>query len=167
MKSHLNTRIILLLILVSFATSCEKPKISDDPHLLETLYTNSLDTLTIENNRYFLETDLSRNLMPGGPIPTKRRLSALVFLVRADSLPISTNITVIKLYVINYPQIWISKPDYSSLSQVPDFKLDKISIDGPEWDTDIYVDVVIEVLNSASNDNYLLIARQQYIQKLD
>lgn len=167
MKSHLNTRIILLLILVPFATSCEKPKISDDPHLLETLYTNSLDTLTIENNRYFLETDLSRNLMPSGPIPTKRRLSALVFLVRADSLAISTNITIAKLYVINYPQIWISKPDDSNLSQVPDFKLDIISIDGPEWDTDVYVDVVIEVVNSSTNDNYLLIARHQYIQKLE
>jgi hypothetical protein len=167
MKSRLNTRIILLLILVPFATSCEKPKISDDPHLLETLYTNSLDTLTIENNRYFLETDLSRNMMPGGPIPTKRRLSALVFLVRADSLAISTNIPVVKLYVINYPQIWISKPDDSNLYEVPDFKLAKISIDGPEWDTDIYVDVVIEVINISTNDNYLLIARHQYIQKLE
>ena len=105
--------------------------------------------------------------MPGGPITTKRGLSALVFLVRADSLEISTNIIVAKLYVINYPQIWISKPGESNLSQVPDFKLDKISIDGPEWDTDIYVDVVLEVVNSSTNDNYLLIARHQYIQKLE
>jgi hypothetical protein len=167
MKSRLNSRIILLLILVPFATSCEKPKISDDPYLLEALYTNSLDTLTIENNRYFLETDLSRNMMPGGPIPTKRRLSALVFLVRADSLAISTNITAGKLYVINYPQIWISKPGDSNISQGPDYKLAKISIDGPEWDTDIYVDVVIEVVNNSTNDSYLLIARHQYIQKLE
>jgi Uma2 family endonuclease len=106
-------------------------------------------------------------MMPGGPIPTKRRLSALVFLVRADSLAISTKITAGKLYVINYPQIWISKPGDSNISQVPDYKLAKISIDGPEWDTDIYVDVVIEVVNNSTNDSYLLIARHQYIQKLE
>jgi len=148
-------------------TSCEKPDIIVDSSILKTLYDNSHDTLIIDNSKYFLETDLSRNLMPGGPIPTKRRLVALIFLVNADSLPVSSNIMINRLYIINDQLIWTSIPNDSNQPHVPDYKLDKVSIDGPQWETDIYVDVVVEIKNASTGDKYLLIARQQLIQKLE
>jgi hypothetical protein len=55
--------------------------------------------------------------MPGGPIPTKRKLVAYISLVNADSLLVSANISITKLYVINNSSIWTSIPhEYSSLN---------------------------------------------------
>jgi Uma2 family endonuclease len=69
--------------------------------------------------------------------------------------------------VIKDQLIWISKPVDSNQPNVPDFKLDKVSNDGPEWETEIYVDIVVEVVDNSLNDKYLLIARHQYILKLE
>jgi hypothetical protein len=99
--------------------------------------------------------------------PHKRPLVALIFLVNIDSLPIPTNIDISKLYVIKDQFIWTSNPVDSNQPQVPDFKLDKLRNDGPEWDVNIYVDVVAEVINKTTNDKIFIIARQQKIQRLD
>lgn len=104
--------------------------------------------------------------MPGGPIPTKRKLVALIFLVNADSSLIPPNISVTKLYVIKGSLIWISTPHASNQTYVPEFKLDKVSTDGPEWETDIFVDVVAEVFNNSTKDKDFIIARQQKIEAL-
>jgi hypothetical protein len=158
--------IFLSLLTILVGISCEKPDISDDSNLLQELYSNSNDTLLLDAHKYFLETDLSRNLMPGGPIPIKRKLVALIFLVNADSLQIPTNISITKLYVIKGSLIWISSPHDSNQTYVPEFKLDKVSTDGPEWETDIFVDVVAEVFNNSAKDKYFIIARQQKIEAL-
>jgi hypothetical protein len=95
-------------------TSCEKPDVIEDHELLNSLCTNSLDTIKIRAINYVLGTDMSCNLMPGGPITTKRPLIALIFLVDLDSLPIMVNINIRKLYVIKYQLIWVSNPvDYN------------------------------------------------------
>ena len=156
----------VLLIGSIFLFSCEKPDITDDPFFAEQLLTNSVDTILIDSHRYFLETELSRNLMPGGPIPTKRKLVAHISLVNADSLPISDNLSITKLYVINISSIWTSVPhDYSSLN-IPDYKLIKISTDGPEWETDIYVDVVTEITDNQTKQKILIKKLDQKIEAL-
>lgn len=164
MKNHLYILPILLLQIILLATSCEKPDVYNDSDLAQKLYNNSVDTLLIDSHKYFLETDLWRNLMPGGPIPTKRKLSALIFLVNADSTQITTNISLTKLYVIKGSLIWVSIPHDSNQTNVPDYKLDFLSTDGPEWETDILVDVVVEVFIKSINDNKLLKASQQKIE---
>ncbi len=156
----------LSLITILFALSCERPNVTDDSTLIKEVYSNSFDTLLIDSHRYFLETELSRNLMPGGPLPTKRKLVALLYLVNADSLQIPPEISITKLYVINGSLIWTSIPNDSNQSNVPDYKIDKVSIDGPEWETDIFVDVVAEVSNSSKNSKYLIIKRNQKIEAL-
>jgi hypothetical protein len=167
MNSFAGNLTILFLLTVPCLTSCDKPDVTEDPDLLNSLYANSDDTLKIGKRELILETDLSRNLMPGGPIPTKRPLVALIFLVDIDSLPITPGINITRLYVIKDQLIWISKPVDSNQPRVPDFKLDKVSNDGPEWETGIYVDVVVEVVNNPPDEKYLLIARHQYIMKLE
>lgn len=166
MKIKISFIFTLALSFVISLMSCEKPDIIEDLDLLNSLYTNSSDTIYIESSKYILETDLSRNLMPGGPIPTKRPLSALVFLVNTDSLQISSDIDIGKLYVIKDRLIWSSDPaDYND-PYVPEYKLGKVSNDGPVWNTDIYVDVVAEVIDRSTDDKYLVIAKHQYIEAL-
>jgi hypothetical protein len=160
---------ILNAVLVSgFLTllSCEKPDIFDDPVLAEQLLTSSFDTILTDSHEYFLETELSRNLMPGGPIPTKRKLVAFISLVNADSLPISENISITKLYVINGSLIWTSVPHESSSSNITDYKLSRVSTDGPEWETDIYVSVVAEITNNRTKQRILIKKLDQKIEAL-
>ena len=157
---------IFFMILIAIE-SCEKPDITDDPELAQELLSKSVDTLVIESHKYFLETDLSRNLMPGGPVPTKRKLVAILSLVNADSIKISDNISISKLYIINGSSIWTSCPhDPADPSGTPEYKLTKVSTDGPEWDTDIYVDVISEVLNIVTNNKTWIIAKDQIINAL-
>ena len=166
MKSIFYRLIILSGLMVSILISCEKPDITEDPDLLNTLYSNSFDTVIIDGNKYFLETEITRNLMPGGPIPSKRKLVVLIYLVKADSSPISSSIDISKLYIIKENLIWTSKPSDSNQTQVPDFKLDKLSNEGPEWETDIYVDAVAEIIDNSNKKKSLVIARDQYITAL-
>jgi len=161
------TLIVHCLILFGFLTSCEKPDVVEDPELLNNLYKESKDTVEIEGSKYILETELSRNFMPGGPIPTKRLLVAFVMLVNLDSVTVPDYIKITKLYVIKDQLIWISQPKDSNQPQIPDFKLYKVSTDGPEWETDKYVDVIIEITNNLNKNKFLLIAKQQYIMRLE
>jgi hypothetical protein len=162
------SKILRIVVLIGslLLYSCQKPDITDDPFLAEQLLTNSVDTILIDSHRYFLETELSRNLMPGGPVPTKRKLVALISLVNADSLLISGNISITNLYVINGTSVWTSIPhEYVSLN-IPDYKLIKVSTDGPEWETDIYVDVVTEITNNQTKQKTLIKKRDQKIEAL-
>jgi hypothetical protein len=166
MKVSSNILGTVLIIGSLLLSSYEKPDITDDPLLAEQLLSNSVDTILIGSHRYFLETELSRNLMPGGPIPTKRKLVALISIVNVDSLPISENISITNLYVINGTSIWTSVPhDYISLN-IPDYKLMKVSTEGPEWSTDIYVDIVAEITNNQTKQRILIKKQDQKIEAL-
>ncbi len=158
-------RFTVLLTSIFLFISCEKPDVSENSNLVSSLLANSNDTIEIGTRKYIIETDLSRDFMPG--YQHKRPLVALIFLVNIDSLPIPSNIDISKLYVIKDQLVWTSNPSDSNQPQVPDFKLDKLRNDGPEWDVNIYVDVVAEVINKSTSDKILIIARQQKIQRLD
>jgi hypothetical protein len=155
----------LLCLMVSLFASCEKPDISDDQDLVNDLYTRSADTLTIGTDSYFLETFLNRNFMPGAF--KDRSLLTIAYLVNADSLPLVKNFAITQLYVIKSGLVWISSPDVIHDPYLPQFKLEYLSNDGPEWETGIYVDVVAEVLYTNTKDRYLVIARHQYIERSD
>jgi hypothetical protein len=156
---------VFLLPLMICIISCEKPDVRENQTLINSLYANSHDTIEIGTNKYIIETDLSRDFMPG--YPHKRPLVALIFLVNIDSLPIPSSLNISRLYVINDQLVWTSNPVDSNQPHVPGFKLDKVSNDGPEWDTGILVDVVTEVIDKSTNAQYLIISRQQKIQRLD
>ena len=167
MKTPFYIWIILASIAGTFLTSCEKPNIREDSELLTHLYDNSDDTLTIQNSKYILETYLYRDFFPGGPIPKKSPLIADIYLINTDSLPIFEHLDVLKLYIIHDQLIYISSPVEGVQPNVPDFKLNKISRDGPEWGPNIYVDIIIEIINNLTNNRYLLIAKDQYIEKVE
>ena len=163
MKSIHHINFFSAIFLIIHLTSCEKPNVVEDSQLLASLYTNSVDTLVIQNNKYILETYLYRDFFPRLPIPRKSPLIADIYLVNLDSLPILDNIQIQKLYIIQNQLIWISSFKSGVQPKVPDFKLNKLIRDGPEWATNTYVDAVIKIVNNLTLEEYFLIARHQYI----
>ena len=80
-KSFRYSIIIITIVLSGLAfVSCEKPNVFEDEDLINSLYQKAIDTLTYESSEYILETYLSRNLMPGGPISEKRPLISILYL---------------------------------------------------------------------------------------
>ena len=156
--------IVAIALLLS---ACEKPKVIEDSDLLSNLKSNSMDTLIFNSSKYTLDAYLYRNLFPGGPIPTARPLIAYISLVNNDSVEISNELDITKLYVIKDPLIWVSTPTLSNDDIIPEYKLTKISRDGPEWQTGILVDVVIEVSNKTTKDKYLIISKEITLDKVE
>jgi len=48
-----------------------------------------------------------------------------------------------------------------------EFKLHAVSINGPQWDTGIKVDVVLEMIDLNSNQPKRLIAKDQVIERIE
>ena len=164
---HILSKSLLITLFASLLTSCEKPSVIDDAELLNRLLTNSVDTLVYNSSKHVIEAELYRNFFPGSSIPTKRPLIAQVYLVNLDSVKISTDLDITKIYIIRDPLIWISSPASTSNQNIPEYKLSKFSNDGPEWDTNILVDVVVEIRNSVKSENYLMIVRDITIERIE
>ena len=158
---------LLITLFAALLTSCEKPSVIDDAELLNRLLTNSVDTLIYNSSKHVIEAELYRNFFPGSSIPTKRPLVAQVYLVNLDSVKISTDLDITKIYIIRDPLIWVSSPTSTSSQNIPEYKLSKFSNDGPEWDTNILVDVVLEIRNSFTKESYLLIVRDITIERIE
>lgn len=158
-------------IILSFAfllSSCEKPNIVEDPKKVEFLYSNAPDTQLIRNSKYRFEAYLSRDFFPGGTISRKTPLMAYVSLIRTDSLAIPEEIYISTLYVIYDQQIWISEPENLHYPSNPgDYVLSKISYDGPEWTTGVYVDVVALIIDKNTNSKYYIISRHREIERVE
>ncbi len=170
---RMKTRISLFsigILLIIF--SCEKNaelsgNIVNDPELLNYLYEHATDTVLVANQQLFMETYPYRNFTPG-VLPSERnnRLIVTLSIVNVDSLVITEKLKAIELFVIKGEQIWKSIPkDDNNYS--PEFKKNLISRNGPEWGTDIYVDVVLKI-EDLENSNYkYLISREQQIHRVE
>ncbi len=164
-----NCRIIICLILLFVhLSSCKKPESTfENEVVLNNLYTASVETLKIQGQNYILETYLYRDFFPGIGFGRTTSLIADVYLVNTDSLTIPSNIDIKKLYLINDQSIWASAPVPGVQPYLPGYKLNKFSRDGPKWDTDIYVDAIIMIVNSLTKEEYYLIAEDQYINRVE
>jgi len=158
---------LIVTIFVALLSACEKPSVIDDTELLDRLMTNSVDTLVYNSSKHVIEAELYRDFFPGSSIPTKRPLIASVSLVNLDSVRISTDLDITKLYIIKDPIIWVSSPTSTNSQSIPEYKLSKFSNDGPEWDTNILVDVVLEIWNSVNRESYLMIVRDITIERIE
>ena len=164
MKNNLinSLNLILVLCLAILTGSCEKDRFSGDvvtdSGMKADIYSRSIDSLHFESSRYILEVILTRDFFPGGPIQKERPLIASIYLVNIDSLPVSPNLDIQTLYVINNDLIWYATLDQGVQPNVPDYKLNRLNNNGPEWDTDILVDVVIELRSRQTNERFLLMA---------
>ncbi len=164
---------LLTILFIITNYSCQEDnlegEIINDPALVEKLYANSSDTINIENQKLILETEIYRNFTPdGGPFNEKdRRLIAPIWIVNTDSTHITRKLSVSKLYIINNHQVWTSDPDTNPENTTPVYKSFFISKGGPEWEPEIYVDVVISIIDLANNNEKFIIARNQIIEKVE
>ena len=104
--------------------------------------------------------------MPGGPISEERPLISILYLVNSDSLIVSENLKIDKLYVIKEKLVYKDTPEFLVDNSIPEYKQSYICRKGPEWETEINVDVVIMVVEKNTNENFFLIARNQPIEKV-
>jgi hypothetical protein len=172
-KPHMN-HLFRVLVLFSFLIltifSCKKDELYGDvvvdSQLYEKLYLNAEDTIKIDNQNLVLQTELYRDFFPG---VTKKhtRLFAPIYIVNTDSLLISKKFETKTLYVINKDQIWISTPNLQEGNTMPIYKVFRISKNGPEWETDIYVDVVVVIEDLNTGKINYLISRNQLITKTE
>jgi hypothetical protein len=72
-----------------------------------------------------------------------------------------------KILVLLVNQVWTSEPRTNPDSFTPEYKSYLISKDGSEWETGIYVDVVISVSDLINSKEKFLIARNQIIEKVE
>ena len=159
--------IIISIALSGLAiVSCEKPNVFEDEDLVNSLYQKAVDTLAYENSDYILETELYRNLMPGGPLSGDRPLISILYLTNLDSVQVNGNLKPEKLYVINENLIYKDTPEYLEDNNLPVFKRSYICREGPEWETEINVDVVIKLVEKISNESFYIISRDQTIEKV-
>ena len=161
-------RIVFILILSFHLTTCKKPVTTfEDEALLDKLYSTSVDTLALQDHKYILDTYLNRDFFPGIGAEKKTPLIANIYLVNIDSSAIPSYLDIKKLYIIQDQLIWASVPVAGVQPYVPEFKLNKLSKDGPEWNTGIYVDAIIMIFNRLTTEEYYLVARKQYIHRSD
>jgi hypothetical protein len=158
---------LIVTIFVALLSACEKPSVIEDAELLNRLMVNSVDTLVYNSSKHVIEAEAYRNFFPGSSIPSKRPLIASVSLVNLDSVRISTDLDITKLYIIKDSIIWVSSPTSTNSQSIPEYKLSKFSTDGPEWDTNILVDVVLEIWNSVNRESYLMIVRDITIERIE
>ena len=172
MKKHSSVFLILVIIaILLFGNSCRKDKLDgevlNNPALAAELYSKAKDTIVFENQHLVLETELYRDFFPGMPSSDKTNLQALLWLVSMDSSSIAGQYFVTKLYIINNDEVWISEPDKRNDDYLPDYKSHYVSINGPQWETGLKVDVVVAVSGMSNSEELFLIARDQTIVRIE
>ncbi|XWN38479.1 MAG: hypothetical protein ROO71_05945 [Balneola sp.] len=159
------------LIILIFTLNCSSNGIGNDdiqvdPELIKELRSSSSETLQTESNSFILDAYLWRDFMPISP-PNGQPLIAINKLIETNSDTIPHHIDLVKQYVIHDNTVWVT--DYEDEQRNSNFPyiIEKVSRDGPKWDTGISVDVVAKVYNSKTRENHYLILKNVTINRTD
>jgi hypothetical protein len=157
--------ILLLLLTTTLFIQCSDP-VSVPPDIpIETLLA-APDTLNIEDQSIVLTTYLWRDFQPISP-PNGKPLIALVYIETPDNSDIPVPLDPNAIYIVYNNQVW--KSFFSTEERPPDelkpFRITKIARDGPKWGPNVYVDVIVRILDG--DKVYLLKASEQYIGRTD
>jgi len=164
-------RVLIFLVLLGLL-SCEKAEevnsidIRKDKELIKTLNEKSVDTLEIDNQVLVLEAYLWRDFMPGPSNENGSSLYAINGLVSIDSTSIPDSVDLIRQYVIHNDSIWVS--DYEEeIRSSSDYRIEKISRNGPKWGPQIKVDVISKIHDSDLKEDYYLRLQNVYIERTE
>ncbi|MDH4212156.1 MAG: hypothetical protein OEV79_11990 [candidate division WOR-3 bacterium] len=122
------------------------------------------EQVEIDNREFILETAIFRSFMPICP-PDGDPMFARIWVVATDSLPFPSSLDADFLWVINDAHdVWVTdfEEEYTTID---DFKLEKVAVDGPKWDTfpsPVLVDAIVQLKDGAGN-TYLLRAADQVV----
>jgi hypothetical protein len=114
---------------------------------------------------YQLETYLWRDFMPMAP-PGGKGLVAIARLVEVESKPISQGTTLDYLWVIHGDEVWATEFSDESRPSGPAFKQEAVARDGPQWEPNVEVEVVVG-WHDSTGGFHLVRAAGQKIHRTD
>ncbi|MDR2145413.1 MAG: hypothetical protein LBE91_03000 [Tannerella sp.] len=160
---------ILLCLAAFFAVSCEKSDLETQisgEQILQ-IKEKAVETLVIGSSSFKLDAYLWRDFMPVSPVDGKPMIS-INWLVSTDMVKIPENISMVKQYVFYEDEIWVA--DYENEApapSLPEYKLERISRNGPKWGPKIHVDVISQIYDSKTNKNYYIERKGVYVERTD
>ena len=128
---------------------------------------NAVDTLMIGSNSFVLDAYIWRDYQPISPENGKPMIS-INWLINTKHVKIPDNIRMVKQYVIYQDEIW--EADYENEAPapgLPEYKIERISRNGPKWGPKIYVDVISQIHDSQSNKDYYIKKKNVYVIRTD
>lgn len=159
----------MLIVILSSLISCEEdinPGFLLDNELILQLNAKATDTLTISSGTYVLDAYLWRDFMPVSPLDG-RPMTSINWLINLDSVKIPDGINLIRQYVIYEDSIWISDYTNESGSQQPEYKIQKVSREGPKWGPEICVDVISQIRDAHANKDYYIRRKNVFVSRTD
>jgi hypothetical protein len=125
------------------------------------------ETLAVDARRFRIYTSLARNFMPMIP-PDGAPLAGIVVVTALDSLPIANAISSDALWIVYQRQVWSSWFSSPSVPSDPSHPSDLTYAfsGGPQWGPNVFVDVVIRIVDRRGN-MHLLRGSKQKIGRLD
>jgi len=127
--------------------------------------TKADETLTIGSNSFVLEAYLWRDFMPICP-PNGKLMISINWLVSTESAKIPDNISMVKQYVFYKDSVWVS--NYENViptPSLPENKKEGVSRNGPKWGPNIYVDIISQIHDSKTNQDYFIEQKNVLIHK--
>ncbi len=90
------------------------------------------------------------------------------WLVCTNSIKIPDNISMVKQYVIYDDEIWETYYENEAPApNLPVYKMERISRNGPKWGPKIYVDVISQIHDSNTNKDYYIERKNVYVERTD
>ncbi len=155
---------LTLILILSY--SCEKYDfdgyLETNRDAIDELYLNSNDTISIGSQKLIMDPYLYRNFFHGGVGKKDHSLIASCDIKNANCAQIQENFKVEYLYVINDFVAGKSRPGNNG--SINEYTLKYLSTEGPNWETGIKVDVIIEL--ESNGVLYFLMAKDIEINKV-
>ena len=137
-----------------------------DKELISELRSMVTETLFIGSKSYVLEAYMWRDFQPISPENGKPLIS-INWLVCTDSVKIPANIHLVKQFVIYGDVVWVSDYSNETLSAEPEYKIKKVSREGPKWGPHVSVDVISQIHDSNTDKDYYVGLKNVYIDRTD
>jgi hypothetical protein len=159
-----------LIIALAALIGCEDDKVDSEPcppssPAVTRPSLDSVDTLTVDNRTYILQSYLWRDFMPIAP-PDGDPLRAIILLSRLDSLVVLEGVRLDHLWVVSSEGEWSTAFNEDGPGYVPPNHIGRIARCGPKWQPGISADVIVS-MESETGDTYYLAGRGVRIARTD
>lgn len=159
---------ISILTGLIFSLSCEQDStntVLDEQGLYDDLIIKSSNRVVIDGIELELQATLWRDFMPGQN-PGGNGLMSINRLISTDSTAIPGHIVLSAQYVMSESSVW--EAVYSEeIFDTPDFVIERIARNGPDWETGIPVTIVAEVKSLKDDTTYYVRLEEQKIYRTD
>jgi hypothetical protein len=159
-------RLFLLTGLLSVTfLACNCSKSNDNAKELQRLQ-EAPKTAAIAGEELTLATFIWRNFMPAADPKAVRPILATLTLQTTDQKPLPAGITVEQVWLINDDQLWTTT-EMELFPLVADSPHQTVKLrNGPEWETGIMVDVVLQ-LRDSQQEICLIKASAQEVERVE